>query len=250
MNKVELKTGGSEKIGLSLIEFGAALGGLISGIIAGKFINNPRQFLIIPICIAVLVGLFILMKLKYVVLIGIENKSQGKKIKESNKAYISLLLMIFMIQIIFSSIQVYLAYYMEALLVPNLTGAVISIEQILLAIGTIAPIFILKKTSIKTIRNIIFLVFIFGVVILGMQVSIYLSIVGLAIMAFSVGVGFTISNICVSKVVSTKIPQKLSLYTSIRNSGGFVLSFVWGKMISGYRETGRSEEHTSELQSQ
>lgn len=240
MNKAELKTQGSEKIGLSLIEFGAALGGLISGIIAGKFINSPQQFLIIPICIAVLVGLFILMKLKRVVLIEIKDKGQGKEIKESNKAYISLLLMIFIIQIIFSSIQVYLAYYMDAFLLPNLTGVVISIEQILLAIGTIAPIFFLKKISIKTTRNTIFLVFVFGIILLSMQASIYLSILGFSIMAFSVGVGFTISNISVSKVISTNVSQKLSLYTSIRNSGGFVLSFIWGKMIASYRETGQS----------
>ena len=240
MNKAELKTQSSEKIGLSLIEFGAALGGLISGFIAGKFINNPQQFLIIPICIAVLVGAFILMKLKSVVLIDTETKSEGKVIKESNKAYINLLLMIFIIQIIFSSIQVYLAYYMDAFLAPNLTGVVISIEQILLAIGTIAPILFLKKISIKTTRDIIFFIFVFGIVILSLQISIYLSILGFAIMAFSIGVGFTISNICVSEVVSTKVSQKLSIYTSIRNGGGFVLSFIWGKMIADYREAGLS----------
>ena len=240
MNKTELKNQGSEKVGLSLIEFGSALGGLIAGTVAGKFINNPQQFLIIPISIAILTVVFILIKLKVIVLTDTENKSQGKEINESNKTYISLLIMIFIIQIIFASIQVYLAYYMDALSLPNLTGTVISIEQILLAIGTIAPILFLKKMSLKKIRNIIFLVFVFGIVALGMQVSIYLSILGFSIMAFSIGIGFTISNICISKVVKTKISQKLSVYTSIRNSGGFVLSFVWGKMIAGYRETGQS----------
>lgn len=240
MNKAELKNKGSEKVGLSLIEFGSALGGLIAGTVAGKFINNPQQFLIIPISIAILTGVFILIKLKVIVLTDTENKSRGKEINESNKTYISLLIMIFIIQIIFASIQVYLAYYMDALSLPNLTGTVISIEQILLAIGTIAPILFLKKISLKKIRNIIFLVFVFGIVALGMQVSIYLSILGFSIMAFSIGIGFTISNICISKVVKTKISQKLSVYTSIRNSGGFVLSFVWGKMIAGYRETGQS----------
>ena len=240
MNKAELKTQGSEKIGLSLIEFGASVGGLISGIIAGKFINNPSQFLIIPICIAVLVGVFIIIQLKPVVLIDTDMDSKDKGINESTKGYISLLIMIFIIQTIFSSIQVYLAYYMDAISSPSLTGFVISIEQILLAVGTIAPIVILKKISLKTTRNIIFVVFVFGTIILSLQISIYLSILGFAIIAFSIGVGFTISNICVTKVVSTKVSQKLSIYTAIRNSGGFFLSFIWGNMIASYREAGQS----------
>ncbi|MBW9172697.1 MFS transporter [Clostridium estertheticum] len=240
MNKFELKTLGSEKIGLSLIEFGAALGGLISGIISGNFINNPRQFLIIPICFAIIVGVFIIIKLKPVVLIDTDTEIQNKEVKESNKAYISLVLMIFIIQTIFSSIQVYLAYYMDAISSPNLTGFVISIEQILLAIGTIAPIVILKKISLRTTRNIIFLIFVFGAFILSLQISIYLSILGFGIMAFCIGVGFTISNICVTKVISIKVSQKLSIYTAIRNAGGFVLSFVWGNMIANYHESGQS----------
>ena len=240
MNKFELKTLASEKIGLSLIEFGAALGGLISGIISGNFINNPRQFLTIPICFAIIVGVFIIMQLKPVVLIYTDTESQNKELKESNKAYVSLVLMIFIIQTIFSSIQVYLAYYMDAISSPNLTGFVISIEQILLAIGTIAPIVILKKISLRTTRNIIFLIFVFGTIILSLQISIYLSILGFGIMAFSIGVGFTISNICVTKVISTKVSQKLSVYTAIRNAGGFVLSFIWGNMIASYRESGQS----------
>lgn len=240
MNKGELKTQAGEKIGLSLIEFGASVGGLISGIIAGKFINNPSQFLIIPICIAILVGVFIIIQLKPVVLIETDVESQNGGVKESTKGYISLLIMIFIIQTIFSSIQVYLAYYMDAISSPNLTGFVISIEQILLAIGTIAPIVILKKISLKATRNIIFIIFVFGTIILSVQLSIYLSILGFAIIAFSIGVGFTISNICVTKVINTKVSQKLSIYTAIRNSGGFVLSFIWGNMIASYRIEGQS----------
>lgn len=240
MNKAELKNPENEKVGLSLIEFGAALGGLIAAVIAGKFINNPQQFLIIPISIASLVGLFIFMKVKVMALVDTEDKSQGKNIKESNKAYISLLVMIFMIQTIFASIQVYLAYYMEAFSLPNLTGTVISIQQILVALGTIAPIFFLKKISFKGTRNIIFFAFIFAIAIVSMQVSIYLSIIGVSIIAFFVGVGFTILNIYLSKIVSKNISQKLSLYTSIRYAGGFMLSFIWGKMIEEYRGAGQS----------
>ncbi|MBW9153029.1 hypothetical protein [Clostridium estertheticum] len=133
-----------------------------------------------------------------------------------------------------------MAYYMDAISSPNLTGFVISIEQILLAIGTIAPIVILKKISLRTTRNIVFLIFVFGTIILSLQISIYLSISGFGIMAFCIGVGFTISNICVTKVISIKVSQKLSIYTAIRNAGGFVLSFVWGNMIASYRESGQS----------
>jgi|GEM_PF-4048429 MFS family permease len=241
MSKAELKNQGNEKVGLSLIEFGAALGGLISGIISGEFINSPRQFLVIPISIGVLVGAFILMKLKAVALIDTENKqSQGEGIKESTKAYISLLFMIFITQTIFASIQVYLAYYMDAFALTSLTGTVISIQQILVAIGTIAPNFFVKKISFKTTRNIIFLAFIFGIAIVSMQISVYLSIVGLAIIAFFVGVGFTILNIYISKVARTKVSKKLSIYTSIRYAGGFILSFMWGRLIQGYREAGQS----------
>lgn len=235
MNKAELKDQGNEKIGLSLIEFGAALGGLIAAIIAGKFINNPERFLIIPISIAGSALLFTFMKLKLVVLNDTEDKSEGKGIKESKKTYISLLLMIFMIQTIFASIQVYLAYYMEAFSLPNLTGTVISIEQILVALGTVAPIFFFKRLSFKGIRNIIVLALSFGVIILGLQISIYFSVLAVSIVAFFVGVSFTILNIYLSKIIKTKVSQKLSLYTSIRFTGGFVLSFLWGKMIENYR---------------
>ncbi|MBC8062854.1 MAG: MFS transporter [Clostridiaceae bacterium] len=235
MNKVGLRNKGNEKVGLSLIEFGAALGGLIAAIIAGQFINNPKQFLIIPISIAVLAGLFIFIRLKLVVLKELEDKEQDKGIKEGKKTFISLLLMIFMIQTIFASIQVYLAYYMEAFSLPNLTGAVISIEQIIVALGTITPIFFFKRVSFKSFRNIIVLVFVFGTTILGMQVSIYISVVALSIIAFFVGASFTYLNIYLSKIIKTKAAQKLSLYTSIRYTGGFVLSFSWGKLIENYR---------------
>ena len=160
MNKSELKNQGSERVGLSLIEFGAAIGGLIAAIVAGKFINNPEQFLIIPISIASLAGLFIFMKLKFIPLSDAENKSiQGEVIREDNKVYITLLLMIF----------------------------------------------ILKKISFKVTRNIIFLVFIFTIIILAIQVSVYLSILGVSIIAFFIGVGFTVVNIYLSKSISTKV---------------------------------------------
>jgi MFS family permease len=129
---------------------------------------------------------------------------------------------------------------MDGFALTSLTGTVISIQQILVAIGTIAPNFFVKKISFKTTRNIIFLAFIFGIAIVSMQISVYLSILGLAIIAFFVGVGFTILNIYISKVVRTKVSKKLSIYTSIRYAGGFMLSFMWGRLIEGYREAGQS----------
>ena len=146
--------------------------------------------------------------------------------------------MIFMIQIIFASIQVYLAYYMEVFSAASFTGLFLSIEQILVVLGTIAPIFLFKQISFKGTRNMIVLAFILGVSVLAMQLSIYLTVASVALIAFFVGVAFTTLNIYLSKVITTKVSQKVSLYTSIRFSGGFVLSFCWGKLIEIYRGQG------------
>jgi len=133
-----------------------------------------------------------------------------------------------------------LAYYLEAFSLPNLTGIIISIEQILVALGTMAPIFFFKRVTFKGFRNIIVVAFVFCVTLLGLQVSIYISIVALSMIAFFVGVSFTYLNIYLSKITITKVSQKLSLYTSVRYTGGFILSFLWGKIIENYRQSSQS----------
>ncbi len=239
LNKAEIKESSDEKVGLSLIEFGAALGGLIAAIIAGKFVDSPKQFLIIPITIAALTLIYVIINIKEVAKKHEEIQAKETKVKESKKAYISLLLMIFMIQIVFSSIQVYLAYYMEIFSSVYLTGIILSIEQIMTAAGTIAPIFLLNRISFKGIRNLIVTAFLFGVGLLALQPSIYICIFAVSMIAFFVGLGFTTLNIYLSKVVSENASQKVSFYTSVRFSGGFVLSFLWGAIIQSYRAAGK-----------
>jgi MFS family permease len=240
MNKVVFKGKKDEKFGSSLIEFGAALGGLISAVIAGKFVSSPQQFLFIPLTIAVLTGIFIFTNIKEVPLVQDEVAAEGMEMSESRKAFVSLLLLIFMTQTIFSSIQVYLAYYMNVYSAANFTGVLLSIEQIFAALGTIAPIYLLKHISFNKIRNIIILVFIGGVCLLGVHLSIYITIASAAAISFFVGVGFTTLNIYLSKIIHTKVSQKVSIYTSIRYSGGFILSLCWGKFIETHRELGQN----------
>ena len=226
MNKAVFKNIRDERIGLSLMELGAALGGLVAAIIAGKFHNSPEQFLIIPVIIAGAIGIFIFRSISEVLTVKNEDVSKYIGIKEDKKEFLSLLIFIFMIQMIFSSIQVYLVYYMEVFSRSNYTGFVLAIEQVLLALGTITPILAFKQISFKITRNMIVLPCILGVSVLAMQISIYISVVSVALIAFFVGVGFTTLNIHLSKIISTKVSQKVSLYTSIRFLGGFCFPFV------------------------
>jgi len=240
MNKAELKVAKEEKIGLSLIEFSAALGGLIAAMISGKLLNNPGKFLVIPISIAVITMVFIIFKFNKTRLFEEQKEVVNEKAKESMKAYISLLIMIFMVQAIFVSIQVYLAYYLEVFNASSLTGVIISIEEVMIGLGTLAPIFIFKNMSFKRIRNIIVVALGLGSVILALQISIYIAIATSAVIAFFVGAGFTALNFYVLKTIKTKVTQKLSLYSTIRISGGFVLSIVWGNLIESYKSSGLS----------
>ena len=85
------------------------------------------------------------MKLKPVALIDIRIESQNKGIKESTKDILVYCLWFLLFKQYFHQFKfIWLIIWMLFHL-PNLTGLVISIEQILLAIGTIAPIVFLKK---------------------------------------------------------------------------------------------------------
>lgn len=241
MNKIIFSSEKLQKLGSSFIELGGAVGGLASAFISGRFIERPDEFLLIPIIIGFLNIVFISISLDNVILRcdNEENKVQ-KSYKESNIVYVSLLMMILIIQMVFSSSQIYMAYYMKAAGRGNYTSLVLAGEQIFLCIGTVMPIFMLKKVSFKNIRNIILSVFIFSTIIVGFQISAFLSVLFFMIMTLFVGIGFTILNVYVSKVIKNKVSMKISIYTSVRNSGGLILSLTWGKIMQLYLESGKS----------
>ncbi|MDW8800509.1 MFS transporter [Clostridium sp. A1-XYC3] len=243
INKAVMKEEKDSKIGASLIETGSAIGGLIAAILAGYFLNSPQVFLLIPIALGVMVWIFVLLKIKEVVLEEREDLvTTGAG--ESKKAYISLLFMIFGTQMVFASSQVFLAYYMEIFAAVNRTGFLISLEQILIAVGTIVPVILLKRLSFIDIRNILLVVFLLGSVLLAMQISFGISVISLLIITLFVGIGFTTLNIYLSRAVVSNASQKMSLYTSVRFAAGFFLSFTWGKFIEVYRNLGHSYSET------
>lgn len=241
MNKIVFEDIKSQKIGSSFVELGGAAGGMVSAFISGKFIDMPNKFLLIPIAIAFLDMIFILVSVDNVVLKqDEENDKVENNISESNITYVSLLITILIIQITFSSTQVYLAYYMKAVNGGGYTSSILVGEEIFTCIGSVIPTFLSKKVSFKTIRNAIFCVFIVSTVIVGFQVSIFLSVIFFMIINLFVGIGFTILNVYVSKVIKTRTSMKLSIYMSVRNSGGFILSLIWGEIIQILMESGNN----------
>jgi MFS family permease len=240
MNKMVMKDEKDGKVGSSLLEIGSAIGGLIAAIVAGYFINSPRLFLIIPMIIGALTWVFIALSINEIKS-GINIKQDTiTKVKEGKWDYISLLFMIFMTQITFAASQVYLSYYMEAYNASSYTGLIISLEQILIAIGAMSPMLLLKRFSFKFIRNFMIVIFIIGSLVLSQHMALPVAIIALAVIALVVGIGFSTLSIFVSKVVVTNVSQKMSIYTAVRYLGGFLLSFLWGIYIDSSKASGHS----------
>lgn len=244
MNKAVMKEERDSKMGASLIETGSSIGGLVAAILAGYFLNSPQTFLLIPIAIGSLVWFFVLLAIKEVSLEDEDESIKVNEVKESKKAYISLLFLIFGTQMVFAASQVYLSYYMEIFEAANRTGILISLEQILIAVGTIAPIILLRRFSFINIRTMLLVAFLAGSVLLAMQISFSISVISLILIALFVGIGFTTLNIYLSRAVKSNISQKISLYTSIRFAAGFFLSFTWGKFIETYKNLGHNYSET------
>lgn len=236
MNKVVLNSEDLKKSS-SLMEIGGTVGGFVAAIISGHFVENPARLFFIPIVLGIIIFVFILLNIK-----NAQAKEESSSIKanakESNKVFISLLIMIFTAQGFLAAIQVYLVYYLESFRAAGVTGTIISFEQILSTIGTILPVLLLKKMSFKRIRNLIFLVFIISAVLVGMHLSVGIASAFLVLTSLFIGIAFTTLNIFLSKSIHRNVSKKMSLYTAVRFSGGFAVSFIWGRLIEVYTRIG------------
>ena len=237
MSKVALSSEDQKKSS-TILEIGAAAGGLVAAMITGSFINEPIKLFLIPITIGIIVWFFILISIKNAHEKVEENFISEDVPQDNKKIYISLVLLIFSAQAIFGSIQVYLAYYMESFKAIGSTGRVLSLEQILGVVGTILPVILLRKLSFKAIRNYVFIVFIVSAVGIGMHLSLGISMLFLALTALFVGIAFSTLNIFLAKSIHTNVSRKMSLYTSIRFLGGFLISLLWGRLIEFYAVRG------------
>lgn len=246
MSKVALSSEDQKKSS-TILEIGAAAGGLAAAMITGSFVNEPIKLFLIPIAIGIIVWFFILISIKNAHEKVEENFISEDIPQDNKKIYISLVLMIFSAQAIFGSIQVYLAYYMESFKAIVSTGRVLSLEQILGVVGTILPVILLRKLSFKTIRNYVFIVFIVSAVGIGMHLSLGISILFLALTALFVGIAFSTLNIFLAKSIHTNVSRKMSLYTAIRFLGGFLISLLWGRLIEFYAVRGLNYSETFKI---
>lgn len=241
MNKVVLNSEDQKKSS-SLMEVGGTVGGFVAAIVAGLFLENPARFFFIPVALGIIFWIFIFFNIKNAHVKEENSNAIQTNNKESNKVFISLLLMIFTAQGFLAAIQVYLVYYMESFKAVGFTGTIISLEQILTTVGTILPVLLLKKMSFKSIRNIIYLVFVVSAILVGMHISVGISSTFLVITSLFIGIAFTTLNIFISKSIKTNISQKMSLYTTVRFSGAFAVSFIWGRLIQVF--TGMGYDYT------
>jgi MFS family permease len=246
MSKVALSSEDQKKSS-TILEIGAAAGGLVAAMITGSFINEPIKLFLIPITIGIIVWFFILISIKNAHEKVEENFISEDVPQDNKKIYISLVLLIFSAQAIFGSIQVYLAYYLESFKAIESTGRVLSLEQILGVVGTILPVILLRKLSFKAIRNYVFIVFIVSAVGIGMHLSLGISILFLALTALFVGIAFSTLNIFLAKSIHTNVSRKMSLYTSIRFLGGFLISLLWGRLIEFYAVKGFDYSETFKI---
>lgn len=236
INKEKMKSESENKVGSSIIEISSAIGGLISGLLAGAMSETVEGFLLIPIALGVLTIIFVLLSIENIE-ISKDTKSDSTN-SENNKIYISLLISIFITQAVFVSVQVYLSYYLEVFNKVDKTGIIIALQQIFIAVGALAPILLLKKFKMKQIRNVVVVVFVLSLLVISNSNSVLISIISLLIICFATGIAFTTLNIAVSKEAKHNISQKMSIYTAIRFSGGFIFSYNFGNIIGKLRNKG------------
>lgn len=236
INKERIKNESDSKVGLSLIEIGSAIGGLISGTLAGLMSKNLGGFLVIPMVLGVITIIYVMTTIDNIdISKGVEsNVVRGG----SNKIFISLLISIFIGQAVFVSSQVYLSYYLEIFNMVNKTGIIIALQQICITLGALAPVILLKKFEMKQIRNSVAIAVILSLITLVYSSSFVLSIGVLLIISFATGVVFTTLNIALSNEVKHNVSQKMSIYTAVRFLGGFIFSYNFGNIIGKLRQNG------------
>lgn len=238
INTERVKDEHDNKVGSSIIEIGGSVGGLVAGILAGLMINKLETFLFIPMALGFVTLAYIFFTIEDI------HAKEGKKeviLQQENKSiFNTLLILIFLCQGVFVSVQVYLSYYLAIFQKSGNTGVIISLEQLAIAAGALAPVMLLKRFSMIQIRNTIIPTFIIGIFLISLNISYIVSVSLFIIICFVVGVSFSTLNIALSKVAKNNISQKISLYTSFRFLGGFVFSYILGNIIGKLFESGVS----------